>query len=85
MRKSRTICALLPLQCRRQNDMMEMNKKIQKRRLPHASFSKGKNTYLILQENFIVLHPFNLLGEMDLAKKGCSLKKMVVMATLTVH
>jgi len=27
MRKSRTICALLPLQCRRQNDMMEMNKK----------------------------------------------------------
>ena len=51
----------------------------------HASFSKGKNTYLILQENFIVLHPFNLLGEMDLVKKGCSLKKMVVMATLTVH
>ena len=50
-----------------------------------VSFSKGKNTYLILQENFIVLHPFNLLGEMDLAKKGCSLKKMVVMATLTVH
>ena len=51
----------------------------------HASFSKGKNTYLILQENFIVLHPFNLLGEMDLVKKGCSLKKMVVMTTLTVH
>lgn len=48
MRKSRTICALPPLQCRRQNDMMEMNKKIQKRSLPHASFSKGKNTHLIL-------------------------------------
>ena len=36
MRKSRTICALLPLQCCRKNGMVEMNKKIQKRSLAHG-------------------------------------------------
>ena len=60
MRKSRAICALPPLQCRRQNDMMGMNKKIQKRSLPHGKENENpaestQNDYFqigIDKENF---------------------------------